>query len=167
MPSPDLVDIAALLAPIPGDQPAGSVIPFEIRQQLEEGRKEEDPDSFAPDDPMRPQKFKKADWRHIVQLARDTLARTSKDLLVAARLTEALVKEHGLPARLTGSTTPSSAPASRPPSARCHFSWARGILTPCFIVTNLRTTRIASRGPTSIRPSGLPQRSNWLRWTKT
>jgi len=94
MPSPDLVDIAALLAPIPGDQPAGSVIPFEIRQQLEEARKEEDPNSFAPDDPMRPQQFKKADWRRIIQLAQDTLTRTSKDLLVAARLTEALVKEH-------------------------------------------------------------------------
>jgi type VI secretion system protein ImpA len=92
---PDLVDIAALLAPIPGDQPAGGSIPFEIRQQLEEGRKEEDPDSFAEDDPMRPQQFKKADWPGVVRLAQETLTRTSKDLLVAARLTEALVKEHG------------------------------------------------------------------------
>jgi type VI secretion system protein ImpA len=95
MSSPDLIDIEALLAPIAGDQPAGSPIPFEIRQQLEEARREEDPDSFAADDPMRPAEFKKADWRGIVQLAQDTLTRTSKDLLTAARLTEALVKEHG------------------------------------------------------------------------
>lgn len=95
MSSPNLIDIEVLLAPIPGDQPAGSAIPFEIRQQLEEARKEEDPDNFAPDDPMRPQQFKQADWRSIVRLAQDTLTRTSKDLLVAARLTEALVKEHG------------------------------------------------------------------------
>jgi type VI secretion system protein ImpA len=95
MPSPDLIDLAALLAPIPGDQPAGSGIPFDIRQQLEEGRKEEDPDSFAEDDPMRPHEFKKADWRGIVRLAQETLTLTAKDLLVAARLTEALVKVHG------------------------------------------------------------------------
>ncbi len=95
MSSPKLIDVEALLAPIPGDQPAGSAVPFEIRQQLEEARKEEDPESFAPDDPMRPQQFKKADWRGIVRLAQDTLRKTSKDLLVAARLTEALVKEHG------------------------------------------------------------------------
>jgi type VI secretion system protein ImpA len=95
MSSPDLVDIEALLAPIPGDQPAGSGLPFDVRQQLEEGRKEEDPDSFAADDPMRPHEFKKADWRGIIRLAQDTLTRTSKDLQVAARLTEALVKAHG------------------------------------------------------------------------
>jgi hypothetical protein len=72
MSSPKLIDVEALLAPIPGDQPAGSAVPFEIRQQLEEARKEEDPESFAPDDPMRPQQFKKADWRGIVRLAQDT-----------------------------------------------------------------------------------------------
>jgi type VI secretion system protein ImpA len=94
MPSPELVDLAALLAPIPGDQPAGAAIPFEIRHQLEEGRKEEDPDSFAEDDPMRPTEFKKADWPGIVRLAQDTLTHTSKDMMLAARLTEALVKLH-------------------------------------------------------------------------
>jgi type VI secretion system protein ImpA len=95
MSSPSLLDIDALLAPIPGDQPAGSGIPFEVRHQLEEARKEDDPDSFAPDDPMRPKEFRQADWRGIVRLAQETLTQTAKDLLVAARLTEALVKEHG------------------------------------------------------------------------
>jgi type VI secretion system protein ImpA len=95
MPSPELVDLVALLAPIPGDQPAGSAIPFDIRQQLEEARKEEDPDSFAEDDPMRPADFKKADWHGVVRLAQETLTQTSKDMMLAARLTEALVKLHG------------------------------------------------------------------------
>lgn len=95
MSSPDLIDVETLLAPIPGNEPAGSGLPFDVRQQLEEGRKEEDPDRFAADDPMRPHQFKKADWRGIIRLAQDTLTGTSKDLLVAARLTEALVKEHG------------------------------------------------------------------------
>lgn len=95
MQSPDLIDLAALLAPIPGEQPGGSAVPFEIRHQLEEARKEEDPDRFAEDDPMRPAEFKKADWHGIVRLAQETLTHTSKDMMLAARLTEALVKLHG------------------------------------------------------------------------
>lgn len=95
MPSPERIDIAELLAPIPGDQPAGSSIPFEVRQQLEEGRKQDDPEDWSADDPMRPPEFKKADWLGIIRLAQETLTQTCKDLLVAARLTEALVKEHG------------------------------------------------------------------------
>ena len=44
---------------------------------------------------MRPESAQKADWAAVVRLARETLVGTSKDLLVAARLTEALTKEHG------------------------------------------------------------------------
>jgi type VI secretion system protein ImpA len=95
MASPPLLDFAALTGAIPGDNPAGSSIPFEIRARLEEGRKEDNPDDYAPDDPMRPEQFKKADWPGIVRLAQETLTQTSKDLLVASRLTEALVKQHG------------------------------------------------------------------------
>jgi type VI secretion system protein ImpA len=103
-----LLDFAALLAPIPGEDPeggsapldlagvgAGVPVPFEVRQKLEEDRKEDDPEAFAPDDPMRPKDLKKADWRAIVRLAQETLTGVSKDLLVAARLTEALVRLHG------------------------------------------------------------------------
>jgi type VI secretion system protein ImpA len=95
MGSPPLLDFTALLAPIPGDSPAGSSVSFDLREKLEEARKEDDPDAFAPDDPMRPEKLKKADWKAIIRLAQDILTTKSKDLLVAARLTEALVKEHG------------------------------------------------------------------------
>jgi len=90
-----LLDFAALLEPIPGENPAGDSIPFPIREQLEEARKEVNPDDFAPDDPLRPESRKDADWRAIIRLGKEVLAGTSKDLLVVARLTEALVKEHG------------------------------------------------------------------------
>jgi type VI secretion system protein ImpA len=90
-----LLDIDSLLTPIPGDDPAGSSVPYEIDAELKEARKEDNPDDFAPDDPMRPAEFKKADWKGLAQLAETTLRDKSKDLMVAARLTEALVKVHG------------------------------------------------------------------------
>ena len=96
MPSPPLLDFDALLAAIPGDDPAGSSVPFEVKEKLEEYRKEVDPESFDKKDPTRPENATKADWPAISKLAQQTLRETSKDLLVAARLTEALVKLHGV-----------------------------------------------------------------------
>jgi len=96
MASEPLLDFAALLEPIPGENPAGDSIPFAIREQFEEARKEVNPDDYPPDDPMRGELQKKdADWRGIIRTAKEVLTTTSKDLLVVARLTEALVKEHG------------------------------------------------------------------------
>ncbi len=95
MPSPAVLDLDQLIAPIPGDSPAGSSVPFAVREKLEEYRKQVDPNDFAPNDPMRPEAAVHADWRAVERLARETLSGTSKDLLVAARLTEALTREHG------------------------------------------------------------------------
>src|SRR5260370_24211376 len=95
MASPPLLNFESLLAPIPGDNPAGGAIPFEVREKLEEGRKEINLEDFDKDDPARPTEAKKADWSGIIRVAQDTLSKTSKDLLVSARLTEALVKQHG------------------------------------------------------------------------
>jgi type VI secretion system protein ImpA len=95
MPSPSVLDVDALIAPILGDSPAGGSVPFAVREKLEEYRKEVDPNDFAPDDPLRPESAQKADWAAVVRLAQETLTETSKDLLVAGRLTEALTREHG------------------------------------------------------------------------
>jgi type VI secretion system protein ImpA len=78
MASPPVFDVERLAAPIPGDKPAGNPPHFDLVRQLDEARREGDP--FAPP--------RKQDWPLIVQLATDTLANTSKDMLVAARLTE-------------------------------------------------------------------------------
>src|SRR5437879_12796114 len=91
------LDFEALLAPIAADAPCGSSVPFDIRKRLEEARKEENPADYAPDDPMRPTDFKKADWDGIVELSVEALTKTSKDLQVAARLTEALARIDGFP----------------------------------------------------------------------
>jgi type VI secretion system protein ImpA len=95
MPSPPVLDLDELIVPIPGDSPAGGSVPFAVREKLEEYRKEVDPNDFDAKDPMRPESPQKADWVAVVRLARETLSDTSKDLLVAARLTEGLTKAHG------------------------------------------------------------------------
>jgi type VI secretion system protein ImpA len=95
MASPPILEFETLLAPIEGANPAGEELPFPVRKKLDDARKDINPNLFAPDDPRRPEQPQPADWAGIEQLAKDTLARTRKDLLVAARLTEALVKRHG------------------------------------------------------------------------
>lgn len=102
MGSSALIDVDALLEPIPGDNPAGESLPFAIRQQLDEARKEINPELFDKDDPLRPEEPKPADWRAIIKISQETLTRTSKDLLVSARLLEALVKQHGFPGLRAG-----------------------------------------------------------------
>jgi type VI secretion system protein ImpA len=95
MASPEILDIPALLAPIPGDNPAGEPVPYEFREKFEEDRKEVDPNDFGEDDPMRPDQPKYADWSSIERTAKDLLSNKSKDLLVVVRLVEALTKRHG------------------------------------------------------------------------
>ena len=87
------IDTDFLLAPIAGDDPAGQSLPFQVKEKLDEARKEVNPDLFAADDPNRPE-LKKADWPGVIRLCQETLSRTSKDLTTAVRLTEALTKQH-------------------------------------------------------------------------
>jgi type VI secretion system protein ImpA len=95
MSTPALIDFEALLAPIPGDNPAGRAVPFATREIFEKARKEVNPDAYAPDDPLRPTDVVRADWGLIVEKAQEVLTESTKDMLTAARLTEALLKGHG------------------------------------------------------------------------
>jgi type VI secretion system protein ImpA len=92
---PVLENLDALLEPIPGDDPAGQGVPFQVNENLEQFRKEVNPDDFDESDPRRPDTFVPANWEGIKELAIETLTNTSKDLKVAARLLEALLKAHG------------------------------------------------------------------------
>ncbi|WP_165231002.1 type VI secretion system protein TssA [Aquisphaera insulae] len=95
MPHQPLVDVESLLGPIEGEDPAGSRDVSIVRGQLEELRKEVDPDQFDKNDPARPDAPKRADWRGIVELTSDTLRYGTKDYLIAVRLVEALTKLQG------------------------------------------------------------------------
>jgi type VI secretion system protein ImpA len=82
-----------LLNPIPGDNPAGSSLRYErIYDQIKEARTEED-DSL----PSRgwERTAKKADYALVMKLAGEALATRSKDLQLAAWLTEAYVRREG------------------------------------------------------------------------
>ncbi len=90
-----LIDLVALCQPIAGESPAGAAIPFDLKEYLTEARKEVRVETFDADDPTRPSETKRADWPQIVRRCEEALTKTSKDLLLAARLTEALIKLHG------------------------------------------------------------------------
>lgn len=87
--------IDEFLTEIPGENPAGESLPYHVKAELEEARKEINPDDYDANDPTRPAEPKHADWPRIVALASQTLKETSKDLLVAARMTEGLTKTRG------------------------------------------------------------------------
>ncbi len=82
------LEFDALIKPIPPESRAAPGALVDIWQKLEEGRREES-------DPQQPEDVKKADWPSVVKLAEGSLRERSKDLRIAARLTEALTKLHG------------------------------------------------------------------------
>ncbi len=89
------LDFDALLAPIAGAEPAGSSSTYlELRSQLDDLRKELNPDDFDKDDPQRPDQPQYADWHKIEELARSALAKDAKDLRLAGYLVEALVHQY-------------------------------------------------------------------------
>jgi len=92
MSSAETVDFESLLAPIPGDKPGGESIryagPYDA---IEEARRADD--ELTQGEWQRDTKA--SDWRRVVELASDALSKRSKDVQVAAWMTEALVRLHG------------------------------------------------------------------------
>ncbi|TVR80626.1 MAG: type VI secretion system protein TssA [Rhodospirillales bacterium] len=90
---PRFPEAEVILAPLPGDNPAGVSVRYEgDYDRIQEARRE--------DNPTLPQgiwqhDLKHADWDEVVDLCVDTLAHRSKDLQVAAWLLEALVRRDG------------------------------------------------------------------------
>ncbi len=98
---PDGFDLDALLAPIPGDAPQGTDIRedssaqspyFRLRDARSEARDAEKMIDAADPDARDPAPL----WRTVRDVAIKTLTETAKDLEVAAWLTEAYVRSHGL-----------------------------------------------------------------------
>ncbi len=98
MPSPETIDLKRLIAPIAGPSPAGADLraesgPGSLYYRVKDARtaaraaerRESAGDADAPP----------ADWRPVLQHGVEALAEKSKDLEVAAYVTEALVRLHG------------------------------------------------------------------------
>jgi type VI secretion system protein ImpA len=92
MSSPAVIDIEAMLAPISGENPAGENLQYAgLHDEIREARRADD--TLAQGDWQR--EVKTADWDRVLELSREALASRTKDLQVAAWLTEALLKTHG------------------------------------------------------------------------
>ncbi len=90
---PPILDLETLLAPLPGSEPTGESLRYaDTYDTVKEARRM--------DDPTLPQgvweaELKKADWNLVVKVCEEALAKKSKDLQLAAWLTEAVLNMHG------------------------------------------------------------------------
>jgi type VI secretion system protein ImpA len=85
------LDMDALLAPLPGENPAGEDLRYSLHEEIKEARREDD--LLNRGDWQR--EVKKADWTRMIALCTEALAKKSKDLQIAAWLTEALTVRDG------------------------------------------------------------------------
>jgi type VI secretion system protein ImpA len=93
-------DTASLLAPISPDDSCGEWLRHNrVYAQISEARREDDP-SLPQGIWVQPQK--RADWALVEELCADALANRSKDLQLAAWLTEAWLRRRGLPGLVEG-----------------------------------------------------------------
>ncbi len=88
MTSAPVLDLDALLKPIPGDKPEGEPLADTLRMELDSIRREPIPG----DDTTS---HWKADWPKVLSVTTDSLTGKGKDLHAAARLVEAATKLHG------------------------------------------------------------------------
>ncbi len=98
MPSPDVLDFAKLLAPIPGEKPAGTDLranagPTSVYYQVKDGRN----NARAAERRMEGglEDSTPPDWKTVAAAATKGLAESTKDLELTAYLIEALGRTHG------------------------------------------------------------------------
>lgn len=101
VPAPPVApDLEALLAPIPGDDPAGALLRYDgTYDRVREARRA--------DDPSLPQglwthELKRAEWPAAAALCREALETRSKDLQLGAWLAEAWTGAHGFAGAAAG-----------------------------------------------------------------
>ena len=93
------IDIQSILAPIPGDNPAGEDLRYTaIYEELKEARRADDP--LDRGDWQRD--IKTADWNRIIAIATEALSNRTKDLQIAAFLVEAVSNTEGFAGVATG-----------------------------------------------------------------
>ena len=83
-----------ILNPIPGDNPSGADLRYDpLYPKIKEARREE---ADVPQGDWIAER-KVADWGQVLKLANEAIAAKSKDLQLAAWLTEALIRKEGFP----------------------------------------------------------------------
>ncbi|HVF90424.1 MAG TPA: type VI secretion system protein TssA [Blastocatellia bacterium] len=90
--APELLDFEALIAPIPGENPAGENMQYAgLYDEIRQARRADE--NLAQG--VWQYELKVADWGQVIALATGALTTRTKDLLICAWLSEALVKVHG------------------------------------------------------------------------
>jgi type VI secretion system protein ImpA len=92
------IDLVGILTPIEGDNPAGEDLRYILYDKIAEARRADD----ALDRGDWQREIKSADWETVIGLCADALVNRSKDLQIAAWLTEALTVKDGFKGLLTG-----------------------------------------------------------------
>jgi type VI secretion system protein ImpA len=92
------IDLVGILTPIAGDNPAGEDLRYILYDEITEARRADD----ALDRGDWQREIKSADWETVISLCADALVNRTKDLLIAAWLTEALTVKDGFEGLLTG-----------------------------------------------------------------
>ena len=96
MGSPDVLDFDRLLAPIPGENPAGRSLRADYSHtSLYPAIKAGERVAAWSDEQDAKTADHRAQWKRLLELAPKTIAEESKDFEIAAWLSEALVREHG------------------------------------------------------------------------
>ncbi|MBV8095098.1 MAG: type VI secretion system protein TssA [Acetobacteraceae bacterium] len=106
---PESFDLDALLAPIPGDKPAGPDLrqdytPQSLYRQIRDLRNDARQLERRQEAASETEKVPPADpqWRDLLDLARQALSERTKDLEIAAWYTEGLLRRHGLSGFIAG-----------------------------------------------------------------
>ena len=87
-----MIDIESIMTPIPGENPAGEDLRYtEVYDSIKEARRADD--DFDLGDWSH--EIKTSDWNEVIRLSVEALTQKTKDLQIAAWLTEALTKEQG------------------------------------------------------------------------
>lgn len=96
---PVTIDVDAILTPMPGDNPSGEDLRYSpLYEEIKEARRADDP--FDRGDWQR--EVKKSEWDKVIQASVVALTQKSKDLQIAAWLTEGLIQKSGFGGLLSG-----------------------------------------------------------------
>ncbi len=91
-------EIERLLEPITGDNPAGKNLRYSLYDKIKEARRQEATGPMG----QWERETKSADFKQVIKLAEDALLKDTKDLWVAAWLTDAWIYEYEVPGLTSG-----------------------------------------------------------------
>ncbi|MBK7931617.1 MAG: type VI secretion system ImpA family N-terminal domain-containing protein [Bryobacterales bacterium] len=93
------IDLDALLKPIPGDNPSGADLRYhKLTEEMKEARRKDEDLDLG----VWKREVKVADYPKVIKLGKEALSKHTKDLQIAAWLTEALTATEGFPGLLEG-----------------------------------------------------------------